>query len=143
MYLPTSDKEILKSTLLAFKKRHRAINYRSGAIRCDKIVERHDREDIEKIEIELSMRADTRITLHVWEDRWVLVDSREMAKRRWVWEWRYDGRLLGMHNGRTLVEALELTMATTFEMSKERTAELTQIWRHLLARGPKDVTGKK
>ena len=143
MYLPTSDKEILKSTLLAFKKRHRALKYQAGEIRCDKIVERHDREDIEKIEIKLSMRADTRITLHVWEDRWVLVTSREMAKRRWVWEWRYDGRLLGPHNGRALVEALELTMATTFEMSKERTAELSEIWRPLLARGPKDVTGKK
>jgi len=143
MYLPTSDNELIKSTLLALKKRHRAINYQVREIRCDKIIERRERKDIEKIEIALSIRGQTRVTINVWEDRWVLIDGRESAKKGWAWEWRYDGRLLGSHTGRDLIAALELTMDATFQIRKDRTPELTAIWQPLLARGPKDVTGKK
>jgi hypothetical protein len=142
MYLPTSDKEIIKSTLLAFKKRHRAINYNARTLRCDKIIERNADGDIEKIEIEVGLQLDPRITLNVWQDRWVLVDARLAAKKGWVWEWRYEGRLLGVHSGRTLIETLERTMSATFEMTAEKTDRLTAMWHPLLARGPKGVTAK-
>jgi hypothetical protein len=129
--------------LLAFKKRHRAINYQSHEIRCDKIIERYDPKDIEKIEIKLSALDKTRIALNIWEDRWVLVDARQSTKKGWAWEWRYDGRLLGLHTGKDLIAALEQTMAATFQITRDATDDLTRIWRPLLARGPKDATGRR
>lgn len=138
--LPTCENEFLNSVLFSLKKRQKAIKYKVSSITCEKIVEIDEGERFEKLEIDvqlLTSRCSFRI--FAWDDRWVWIDARRGSKNGWKWEWSDEGRLLGSFTGRDVVDALEFTQATFFEMDSSRIGRFSEIWDAMLAKGLKPV----
>ncbi len=142
MYFPSSENKFLASVLTGLKKRHKALKHKTSAIACDKVIERLGDTSREKLEVSLrSIAAEGKLHLRafVWEDRWVWIDCRSPSKRGWRWEWTHEGRLLPIHDGRKLVDALEGALDLAYSVDADAASELSATWRTLLAQGPKPV----
>jgi hypothetical protein len=142
MYLPSSDNAFLSSLIESLRKRHKALKHKTRKIACDKVIEEHDGERIEKLEFAFRSGThdrDLRLRAFVWEDRWVWIDCRVPGKMGLQLEWSYDGRLLPSHDGRAFITALEATMSHAYSVDAVSTSGLDLIWSPLLARGPKRV----
>ncbi len=138
-YLPSSENEFLANVLASMKKRQRAIKYKTKAMTCDKVIETHD--DVRKEKLEASFRrTESNLRAFIWEDRWVWIDFRSPSKRGWRWEWSFEGRLLPAHDGRMLVDALEKTLDAAPRDDESDVSAFGEIWRILLAQGPKPVS---
>ena len=84
--------------------------------------------------------GDPRLKIVIWHDRFVWLDARVASKRDgWIWEWTFDGRLLGDKSGKDLVEAVEKTIHILSYAKQGETDQLSAPWKPLLARGPKAV----
>lgn len=139
MHFPSSDKELIASVIVSLKKRHKALKHKVKAVACDKVHEVREGGRQEKLEISLQDYS-ALLRAFIWEDRWVWIDFREPGLGRaggWRREWTFDGRLLPVHDGRALVEALEQTLAAA--SMKEGVSALSDIWKSLVAQGPKAV----
>lgn len=124
----------------ALRKRGKAIKHQNPKVSIERVVERTDGAEWEKLEIECPYYGKTtRLTLHVWQDRWILVDARRSSKAGWVWEFRTEGRLLGGQSARALVGLFEASLGAG-HWDTEAPAKLERIWSNILATGPKAVT---
>jgi len=141
LYFPNSEKELIASVIASLKKRHKALKHKVKSVTCDKLLEVNDDARREKLEVSLQGYSDN-LRAHVWEDGWIWVDFRARAvgsSGGWRWEWSYDGRLLPVHDGRVLVEALERTLGAAAALDGNAMSVFDAIWQPLLARGPKTV----
>lgn len=131
---PRPKSPFLADALRCLAKRRKAIRHKVRDIAVEKVLERTGSEEREKLEIACTGPA---LRLFLWDDRWVFVDARTLAKHQgWTWEFTYQGRLAGGVDARRLVAALEETIeAVTFQS----TARLEQLWKPLLASGPRPV----
>lgn len=138
--VPPFDDEFLESTAVSLRKRTKALGHLVPHVDISKV---YDAGTVrrERLEVSLSGYQSNNPTLrmHVWPDRWVWVDARELSKRGWVWAWTYEGRLLGDRSGRDLVATLENSYHGLSNMDGTRTHELTALWKPLLARGPVEI----
>ena len=124
--------EFLADTLRCLAKRRKAIRHKVRDIAVEKVLERTGRGEREKLEIACTGPA---LRLFVWDDRWVFIDARTLVKDKgWTWEFTDQGRLVGGADGRGLVAALEETIEA---VSSQSSAALKQIWKPLLASGPR------
>ena len=121
----------------ALAKRRKAIRHKVRNIAVEKLVERSDGYEGEKIEVELTVAGQS-FRLHIWEDRWTFIDARRPEKGTgWAWEFTRQGRLVGGVDARALVELLEQSIeAATLQSS----AALEGLWAPLLATGPRSVS---
>ncbi|MCB1475137.1 MAG: hypothetical protein H6883_15015 [Rhodobiaceae bacterium] len=80
-----------------------------------------------------------RQSLHAWPDRWIWVDARESRKNAgWLWEWTFEGRLVGHLGARDLIEMFERTVFQVVDaQGRPNVDEVAGIWKHCLATGPK------
>ena len=127
----------LAEVVSALAKRRKAIRHKVRNIAVEKLVERSNGYEGEKIEVELSVAGQT-FRLQIWEDRWAFVDARRPDKRAgWAWEFTRQGRLVGAVDARAVVELLERSIeAATLQSS----AALESVWTPLLATGPRSVS---
>ena len=135
-----TESEFLSDILRAFGKRRKALHHKLRAIRIDKIVERSEEGDVERLDVLADVRPNVRIILSLWSSRRVRVWTGEMVRNKGC-AWQYDlaGRLVGAADGRTLVEAFEQTRSAIFQMTPEQVDRLAVIWVPLLARGPQTI----
>ena len=142
MYFPNSGNEFIKDVVESLRKRHKALKHRVNAIACERIIERDDHADHEKIEITFRAHVAGRrcgLRVFVWDDRWLWVDCRLAGKRGWLWEWTREGRLRGPASGRAIMESLERTLDLAHTMNAAETARFDDVWIPILARGPRLV----
>jgi hypothetical protein len=142
MIFPQPYAPFLIDVVDALRKRSKALKFRVKSLICDRVIERKGDDEVEKIELTITPhqdRAKTQIRLHFWEDRWIWIDIRRSEKIGWQWRWGNDGRLTGEFEGRDIVVAIEKTIDQTNSITAETVSELDEIWRALLARGPKGI----
>ena len=142
MYWPKFESDLLSSTVLSLKKRSKALQHKSIGIKCQRVMEKGKDGPEEKLELEVSYfgsERDISLSVFIWDNRWVWIDIREPAKKGWLWQWEYEGRLLGNLDGRRIVEAIENTLSRTFMMTENNTGDFTKVWETLVARGPQEV----
>lgn len=135
--------EFLAEVLAALKKRRRAIKYTLRELTAEKIVERGEGQDREKLEIGCEFRSSqhTALRLFLWGDRWIWVDARSLKKGDgWTWHFTHEGRAVGGLTGRQIVEALEASIAASSPVHNNHTELLEQVWRPILALGPRAAT---
>lgn len=130
----------LADLLESLRRRRKAIRRHVRDFAVEKVLEREDGEELEKLEVECGLpgRERTTVRLFVWEDRWVWVDARSMVDRKqgWAWEFSAEGRAAGGADGRRLVEALEASIAAASPVEDDNAAILRGLWKPLLAAGP-------
>lgn len=130
--LPT-ESPFLKNILGGLSKRRKAIRYKVRQISIEKVRERTDSEEREKLEITCEWNA-KKLRLFLWDDRWVFIDARMSSKQGWAWEFTHQGRLMGIADARVLVAALEQSIEAS---SLGDSATLEGLWSRLLAQGPR------
>lgn len=128
-----AESPFLREVLGGLSKRRKAIRYKLRQISVDKVRERIDSEEREKLEITCEGNIQ-KLRLFLWEDRWVFVDARISSKQGWTWEFTHQGRLMGIADARTLVAALEQSIEAS---SLGDSTTLEGLWRPLLAQGPR------
>ena len=136
MYWPTFTSEFLQSIAKGLKKRSKALKHKSWEFKCERVLEQGQRDKQEKLEFDIRCfgeNRDTFIRLFVWDDRWAWIDARESAKKEQLFEWDYEGRLLGDVGPQRVVTALEETL------ERRQPEDLDSVWRELLANGPQKV----
>jgi len=135
--------EFLAEVLAALKKRRRAIKYTLRNLTAEKIVERGESEDREKLEIECEFRSPqhTALRLFLWGDRWIWVDARSLKKGDgWTWQFNREGRAVGGLTGRRIIEALEASIAASSPVNSDNAKLLQDVWQPILALGPRAAT---
>jgi hypothetical protein len=124
----------LADTLRCLAKRRKAIRRKVRDIALEKVLERTDGQEREKVEITCTGPT---FRLFVWDDRWVFVDARALAKGQgWTWEFTYQGRLMGGVEAPGLVKAFEDSIEAAGVQSS---ATLERVWKPLLASGPRPI----
>jgi hypothetical protein len=117
-------------------KRRKAIRHKVRDIAAEKVKERSEGVEREKLEItrEIDGRG-TSLRLFLWEDRWTFVDARRPTKREgWAWVFTSEGR--AVVDARTIIEGLEASIDAAALQSVEA---FERIWRPMLATGPRPV----
>jgi len=123
----------------ALRKRGKPIKYRKSDISIERVIERTNGEEWEKLEIECPFhRTTTRLSVHLWHDRWVRIDARRSSKAGWVWHFTAEGRLLGSHSARDFVALFEESLSAG-HWDEQAPARLENVWKPALATGPKAV----
>jgi hypothetical protein len=123
----------LAEVLASLAKRRKAIRHKARSITVEKVRERANAEEREKLEISAEVGA-ARLRLFVWDDRWVFIDARAPTKRSgWAWEFSYEGRMVG-DEARALIGAFEQSIEATTTQPAET---LAGVWKPLLASGPR------
>lgn len=131
---PTSG--FLADILLSLAKRRKAIRHQVRNIAAEKVKERAEGVEREKLEItcEIDGRG-TSLRMFVWEDRWILVDARRPIKKEgWAWVYTSEGRTTV--DGRTIVEGLEASIEAASLQSVET---FERVWQPMIATGPRPV----
>ena len=135
--------EFLTDVLFSLAKRRRAIRYHVRDFAVEKVLERTDGEEVEKLEVDCTLLTpcSTTARLFVWEDRWVWVDARSVneGKRGWAWQFTTQGRATGGLDGRKLVEVFEASIAAASRVHDDNAQILRDMWKPLLAAGPKPI----
>ena len=142
MHYPTPKNPFLLNFIESLRKRNKALKYKASSITCERVLVREEGEETEKLELLFEAAHTTAklpLSVHVWEDRWVWVSIRLLAKQGVVWAWRYEGRLLGNFGGREIIAAIEKTIDKSFDMKSDNVKSFEPIWRQMLAQGPKQV----
>lgn len=129
--------QFLADALAALSKRRKAIRNKVRKLSVEKVLERTDGDEWEKLEVTCDDGLGQRLRLFLWEDRWIFIDARASAKKGWAWEFTEQGRLVGGLDARALVEALEASLEASFQRSS---ASMKQIWTPLLTTGPRLVS---
>jgi hypothetical protein len=136
----TAQTALIAQVQEALRKRGKPIRYRKSDISIERVIERTDGEEREKLEIECPFYGTTtRLRVHLWEDRWVWLDARRSSKAGWVWHFTMQGRLAGGRSARDVVALFEESLATGHWDEKAPTC-LEKVWKPALATGPKAVT---
>lgn len=133
------ESEFLEELSIAYRKRRKSLSHRASSADLAKTYELVETERMERLEIYLPNYDKVVLRLHAWPDRSIWLDARRSSKQGWVWSWTHEGRLLRSHGAKEVIEALEETLDTLFEMNSLRTQELSGPWNALLAQGPKEV----
>jgi len=121
------------------KKRRKSLSHGGGSITCERVQDRSEGVEREKLEVVFKRRPNIRsvsVRLFVWSDRWAWIDAREPTKNGWKWEWAAQGRLLGPDVGVRLAMAFQSTVTLSKAANSSIADELTQLWSPLLAKGP-------
>jgi hypothetical protein len=130
----------LANVLLSLRKRRKAVSHQVRTIEVEKVLERTDGTELEKLEIEcitLHPRP-TKVRVFVWEDRWVWVDARSrVGSKGWAWEFTTQGRAAGGVDGRGLVQALEASISAASPVEPDNAGALGAVWEPVLAAGPR------
>lgn len=92
---PEAQSPFLNEVLMSLRKCAKGVRYAGGDIAVQRVVERTDGEDIEKLEIQLKSPLGTQAALSIWSDRWIFVHAGHLTKQGWLWEWKKEGRLIG------------------------------------------------
>ena len=140
MYWPEFQSALLGDLVNSLKKRSKALKHKTETLSCERVLVEEGSVRVEKLELVMSSYRRVALRFSLWDDGWAWADARQPSKKGWVWEWTYDGRLLGRYGGREVEEALELTFDRACETPVEAPKALTQIWKPLLAQGPVAVT---
>ena len=143
MQPPEIESDALLDLAESLRRRGKSLKKKGNKILTKRVVEGVNSDKRERLEIEIRpsrLNEKVCVRLLFWEDRWAWIDARASGKKGWLWEWTYDGRLLGEYSGRHIVQALEETLETTYRLTAGRTNELAKIWTHMLATGPKEVS---
>ena len=136
----TAQSSFIAEVQEAFRKRGKAIRHRLRDLAIERVIERNDGDEQEKLEIACPLGHGKAIglKLDVWDDRWVRIDVRRASKAGWVWEFTAEGRLPGSDAARKLVLLFEGSLSAGH--GDERAAvELEKIWDSALATGPRAV----
>lgn len=135
--------EFLADVLLSLGRRRKAIRHNVQSIAVEKVLERTDGEEVEKLEIEcIPLHPNhTRVRVSVWEDRWVWVDARSMigSTKGWNWEFTAQGRATGGVDARRLIQAIEASISAASPVEADNAGALKVVWTPLLAAGPQPV----
>lgn len=135
-----ADDPFLTEFLEALRKRSKALKHRNWSISIDRIVERQDGEDSERIALHCEQRPRQRVSFELNAKREVYLSASEsIAKAGWKFTYSDYGRLLPSVSGRTLVALLETTLTEMFEMTERKTYKFGQIWQAVLAKGPQAI----
>ncbi|HEX2592740.1 MAG TPA: hypothetical protein VHL34_14655 [Rhizomicrobium sp.] len=138
---PNFQSEFLEDVATAFRKRRKTLKHHARIAEFAKVYELVDGEKMERLEIRIGndSRNAALLRLHAWPDRLIWLGASRSMKVGWLWEWTYEGRLLGEHRGNAIVAALEETFALMYQMNQASVHLLNAPWKPLLGRGPVEV----
>jgi hypothetical protein len=142
MVIPIFESGFLTELADAFRKRRKSLRHRGSVPEIFKVYQQRGDEVIERLEIALednTQKNGAVLRLNATPDRKIVVSARKLSKNREGWSWRYDGKLLGTHGGRDAIAALEETCELLPRVEQSNLDILAAPWRHLLARGPREL----
>ena len=134
---PKSD--VLLEVVQSLQKRRKALKYKVDSLACERVVERSDDGDLEKLEVRFKNKngpLSTTLTFHIWEDRWAWIDARAGGKMGWKWEWSGEGRMSGRDIGKQVLTHLEKSLSVMWDEDADISQALESLWVKILAKGP-------
>jgi hypothetical protein len=142
--LPTKGTQFAAETIASLARRAKAIRYTGAHLEWRDVVEIEDgiESDIARLDVEISQKTAMgilRLSLKVWDDRWVCVDSGFLQKHRWVWASAIQGRFVGKEGARDLVRKIEEALNVGASTETDVPDRLEKVWRSSLAKGPRPV----
>lgn len=138
---PRFDSPFLAEIATTLHKRRKSLKYSVRYYRCERVRERLDGEDFEKLEFEFkwSRRTASVFRASFWDDRWAWLDVRRPSKIGWQFKWQIEGRV-GNAGPRAVSHAILQTVRYPF--GDDPTAARTFLddgWRGVVLRGPREV----
>lgn len=138
--LRRENAEIVDEFSEQFRKRRKALGRRFSEMDAQRIVERIEGVDRDKIEITLRRRAKApnslTFRLYIWPDRWVWLDVREGGKQGWAVAFTREGRLSGQGSAALVLELVERTYDALVSNGVVTEASPFSEWDRVLLRGP-------
>lgn len=98
--------------------------------------------ELKKVEIvvrSMPQLSRSLLQIHIWEDRWIWIDAREISKSGWLWEWTNEGRPSPSLFGKPLISKFEQSFDEMSHAGTDIKLRLDRIWAGKLADGPKRV----
>lgn len=137
---PNTKSEFLSEVVFCFKKRSKALKHKCPSIICDRIIEREDGIENEKIEILVSeVNQSVNIQFHVWDVRWLWISATPCSSSVKLEPWSKEGRASTAGLAQELEQAFEDSLSIAYLPFNDQELEYHRIWNNLIAEGPKAV----
>jgi hypothetical protein len=135
-----SSDPFLTAALDAFRRRRRALKNKTRSVSVERFIVERDGDNSERLEIECRASGKRTVRLFLWSERLLWIDAREPVKNAgWAWTFTDEGRLLGTYDAHAVIDALERTLALTYELTAADVPRLAAIWKPMLAKGPQAI----
>jgi len=137
-YWPVFESPFLQGIVSALQKRSKSIKNRVAKYSCERLREQADADMRELVELSFDLRVpdSTRISVKIWDDRWLWVDVRQSSKVGWVFEWQHEGRV-GDTDPKSVAAAIHKTVEGQFVQDLDETlAGLDSLWSKIAKNGP-------
>ena len=132
------DSEFLEDVLESFRRRSKALKHRNAKPQIERFLEVQEDQSTERIEILIDRKPRQTLRLILWSHRYIDVLAAEaISQAGWKYQYQYSGRFVGGAGGRKIVAAVEASLSAMFELTSEDVFKLEQIWKPLLAKGPR------
>ena len=137
LYWPAFDSRFLDEVAGSLRRRSKALKHKCRSYRCEKVWEDDGFSRREKAELsfELPGEQPVRLACHLWEDRWLWIDVRQVAKSGWRFEWQHRGRI-GSTEPLAVAEAMEQTLSIDYARIERVRADLDNLWSSIAINGP-------
>ncbi|ESS72062.1 hypothetical protein MGMO_74c00140 [Methyloglobulus morosus KoM1] len=139
--LPVFKSTFLESIVFAVKKRSKAIKNKVTSYSVERVIEKNDNKNYEKIELEFKTQMNRMLLrFYFWDDRIAWIDIRQPSKNGWIFEWSVEGRI-GASDPKEIFHSIEQSIEITNSISEVSKREaLDRLWSSILLSGPRPFT---
>jgi len=138
--IPNSGDPFINAFLDSLKRRRKAFKHKSSSITCERVLVDVDKKRLEKIELTIkplhSHVKSSPLCVDIWEDRWIELSFSGWKEGTWDWSWIKEGTVLPTATGKLLINTIERTISTSFEMNKDNIGKFDRLWQSLIAMEP-------
>lgn len=136
--LQREESKFLDDVLESFRRRSKALKHRNAKPKLERFLEVHEGQSIERLEVQIDRKPRQILRLTLWSDRQIDVLAAEAIRGAgWRFQYQNAGRFAGGVDGRKVVAAVEASLSAMFEIASEDVPQLEQIWKPLIAKGPR------
>ena len=133
------ESPFLNQVRSSFRKKQRSLKHRVGNAEFDRVLIETAGDDgsarRERLDVVIDIDPTNLLLMKFNDDRWVWVYARETVRRKTVFEWEFEGRLIDTASA--LINAVYASILVTgTESGSTRSVELTKAWSNVLHSGP-------
>ena len=136
---PTFKSEFLDDISNSLRRKSKSIKNTVSSYSCAKAYEIDGEQKSEKLELVFLLPGanQVRITIDIWDSRWIWLDIRQPSKSGWVFEWQKEGRI-GYSESKDFTETALNTLRVPYLHinSAQLPKMLEEIWKKIAVNGP-------
>ncbi len=139
-YWPNFESLFLTEIVNALQKRSKSIKHGVSKFSCERVRENIDGNSQEIVELSFDRIGpySPRISVKIWDDRWLWIDVRQSSETGWVFEWQHEGRVGDTDPKAVSIAILETVKGHYAQDLDAALDELDSLWPKIAKSGPID-----